>query len=205
MTERAYEILGVDSTASDAQVRAAYRRLAQIYHPDRFGWASPEIRVEAERRMAELNAAFSEISRTRPAPIDHEAELPEWWRPSWDRVWVEEERWQEELKRRRTEDQQRRATHQRWEQIEKIYRQRADAWSAEHPIVDGDETRHHGPSPATELPEGRTQLTSRMDKISRDTLKERTSDARKAAADLRKTIDLAGAEKSRAKTPRGRN
>lgn len=29
-----YDLLGVDSTATTAQIRAAYRRLATIYHPD---------------------------------------------------------------------------------------------------------------------------------------------------------------------------
>jgi curved DNA-binding protein CbpA len=203
MTERAYEILGVDATASDAQVRAAYRRLAQIYHPDRFGTAPNDIRQEAERRMAELNAAFSEISRLRPVSSDQSQELPSWWNASWDRHWVEEERWQEELKRRRIEDEQRRATHQRWEQIERIYRERAEAWSADHPM-DADATQHEGSAPPSGLPEARSDLSSRIEKASRERLKARVEEARKTAADLRRTIDLTSSEKNRAKAARKR-
>jgi len=200
MTERAYQILGVDSTASDAQVRAAYRRLAQIYHPDRFGSAPRDIREEAERRMAELNAAFSEVSRTRPAPLDLHEELPSWWRASWDRVWLEDERWQEEIKRRRTENQQRRATHQRWEQIERIYQKRAEAWAVEHPMEDVETRVRETSAPSTQLPEPGPAASSRMRKIYKDDVDNRVQKA-KAASQRRATIDLT-TEKERAKTPR---
>ena len=199
MTERAYQILGVDSTASDAQVRAAYRRLAQIYHPDRFGSAPPDIREEAERRMMDLNAAFSEISRTRPMASDHKEELPTWWQASWDRVWLEDERWQEEIKRRRAENQQRKATHQRWEQIEHIYRKRAEAWAAAHPIDEMDGHARETSAPPTQLPE-QVPESSRMRKIYREAVSESVQKA-KAASKRRTTIDLT-TEKERAKTPR---
>lgn len=53
-----YAILGVLPTAEDIVIRAAYRALAQRYHPDHFD-GSPEA---AHTRMAELNAAYSVLS-----------------------------------------------------------------------------------------------------------------------------------------------
>ena len=54
-----YEVLGVTPESSPAEVTSAYRRLAQIYHPDRYA-ASPEhVQREAERRMQRLNEAYT--------------------------------------------------------------------------------------------------------------------------------------------------
>ena len=54
-----YQVLGVPRRASDAEVRSAYRRLAQLHHPDHNG-GSPE----AARRF-ELQNAYAEIVRRR--------------------------------------------------------------------------------------------------------------------------------------------
>ena len=50
-----YRVLGVIPGADEVVVRAAYKALAQRYHPDRFA-GDP---AEAHRRMAEINAAFA--------------------------------------------------------------------------------------------------------------------------------------------------
>lgn len=53
-----YEILGVLPTAEDIVIRAAYKALAQRYHPDRFNGSIEE----STRRMAEINEAYSTLS-----------------------------------------------------------------------------------------------------------------------------------------------
>lgn len=53
-----YKVLGVAPTAEDAVIRAAYRALAQKYHPDR--WL--EDPAQANARMAEINAAYNVLS-----------------------------------------------------------------------------------------------------------------------------------------------
>ena len=58
-----YAILGVLPTAEDIVIRAAYKALAQRYHPDRF--AGPK--DEANRRMAEINEAYELLAD----PIRH--------------------------------------------------------------------------------------------------------------------------------------
>lgn len=49
-----YSVLGVLPTADPVVIKAAYRALAQIYHPDKWSGNSSE----AHARMATLNAAF---------------------------------------------------------------------------------------------------------------------------------------------------
>lgn len=48
-----YEVLGVSRSASEEEVKKAYRRLVFEYHPDR----NPD-KQEAEARVRELNAAY---------------------------------------------------------------------------------------------------------------------------------------------------
>lgn len=57
-TKDYYAILGVLPTAEDVVIRAAYKALAQRYHPDRFEGAPQE----AHRRMSELNEAYAVLS-----------------------------------------------------------------------------------------------------------------------------------------------
>jgi hypothetical protein len=57
-----YEVLGVPPNASAQRVRAAHRQLAQLLHPDRQGSASTAERQLAERRMREVNAAWTVLS-----------------------------------------------------------------------------------------------------------------------------------------------
>lgn len=68
----AYQVLGLGPRASRDDVRAAYRRLARRWHPDLHATAGPELRLDAERRMKELNAAYDAIRTGRAtvsAPI----------------------------------------------------------------------------------------------------------------------------------------
>jgi DnaJ domain len=53
-----YSVLRVHGDATLAEVRAAYRRRAQLVHPDRHADAPLDVRAEAQAAMGELNAAF---------------------------------------------------------------------------------------------------------------------------------------------------
>jgi DnaJ-class molecular chaperone len=57
MAKNLYEILGVPSSASDKDIRSAYRKLARKYHPD----VSPNDKT-AEARFKEVTAAFEVLS-----------------------------------------------------------------------------------------------------------------------------------------------
>jgi hypothetical protein len=55
-----FEVLGVSPTATSEEVNAAYRVLAQIYHPDRYQDSPDEVRQASEDRMRALNEAYRE-------------------------------------------------------------------------------------------------------------------------------------------------
>jgi hypothetical protein len=99
-----YEILGVKQGASLREVRAAYRRLAFLWHPDRH----PDQSEEAHRRFLEIAEAFSALAEARarretsrehapsgetsaPAPRRRSTTKTSV-RPPWsDWTWIEEE------------------------------------------------------------------------------------------------------------------
>jgi curved DNA-binding protein CbpA len=59
--QRYYGVLGVSSTASQDDIKAAYRKLARQYHPD----LNPGSR-DAEDRFKEINAAYTDLSSRPP-------------------------------------------------------------------------------------------------------------------------------------------
>jgi len=64
-----YEILGVSPQASDDEVKAAYRKLSQQYHPDHH--ADSVMEEIANQKMAEINAAYDEIMNMRRSGINN--------------------------------------------------------------------------------------------------------------------------------------
>lgn len=60
MSHDPYGVLGVSPNATDDEVKKAYRRLAKQYHPD----IHPD-RDFAEKKMAEINAAYDRIMNQR--------------------------------------------------------------------------------------------------------------------------------------------
>lgn len=59
-----YKILGVDPSASDEEIKKAYRDLARKYHPDRFA-SNPDMAELANEKMKEVNTAYEEICERR--------------------------------------------------------------------------------------------------------------------------------------------
>lgn len=58
-----YEVLGIQSTATDDEVKAAYRELAKKYHPDNYN--NNPLSDLAEEKMQEINEAYDAIIRMR--------------------------------------------------------------------------------------------------------------------------------------------
>lgn len=57
-----YTLLGVPRDASEKQIKLAYRRLAQKYHPDKLKNATPEQKRAAELKMGQINRAHDVLS-----------------------------------------------------------------------------------------------------------------------------------------------
>ena len=60
----AYDVLGISPGATRAEIRAAYQRAIQEYHPDRVEGMAKELRELAEKRTKEINAAYEQLKRT---------------------------------------------------------------------------------------------------------------------------------------------
>jgi len=58
-----YKVLGVDPTASDDEIKKAYRKLARKYHPDKY--ADSDLKELAEEKMKEVNYAYEQIQQMR--------------------------------------------------------------------------------------------------------------------------------------------
>ena len=57
-----YRTLGVARSATDAEIRAAYRRLVQLHHPDHNAGS-----VDSARRFEAVQEAYAEVRRLRAA------------------------------------------------------------------------------------------------------------------------------------------
>jgi len=63
--EDPYTILNVSRNATQAEITAAYRKLAQMYHPDKVAGLAPEYSEIAERKMKDINAAYERLMSER--------------------------------------------------------------------------------------------------------------------------------------------
>ncbi len=71
--KRAYRILGLPPGASSDEVKGAYRDLAQVWHPDRFGH-SDRLQQKAQRNLTRINEAFQVLKDYQPpADLDPES------------------------------------------------------------------------------------------------------------------------------------
>jgi len=65
-TRRAYRVLGLAEGAAPAEVQAAWRDLAQVWHPDRFP-AGSRLRAKAEENLKRINEAHDALKDHVPA------------------------------------------------------------------------------------------------------------------------------------------
>lgn len=64
-TDSAYKILGIAPSASDEEVKKAYREMAKKNHPDLVSNLGEEVRQAAEKKFQEINAAYEAIKKQR--------------------------------------------------------------------------------------------------------------------------------------------
>jgi molecular chaperone DnaJ len=60
-----YQVLGVNPSASDAEIKTAYRNLVKKYHPDRY--RGHDLEDLASERLKQINEAYDMIQKEREA------------------------------------------------------------------------------------------------------------------------------------------
>ncbi len=58
-----HEVLGITADAGQDEIRAAYRKLANQYHPDKVTHLGEEFHALAEERFKEIQKAYDELTR----------------------------------------------------------------------------------------------------------------------------------------------
>ena len=71
MANDPYKVLGLDRTATDEEVKKAYRELARKYHPDNY--VNTPLADLAEEKMKEINEAYETIRRLRKTETRRES------------------------------------------------------------------------------------------------------------------------------------
>ena len=63
--ESAYAVLGISPSATDDEVKSAYRRMAMKNHPDKVATLGPEVQKAAEEKFRQIQDAYETIKRQR--------------------------------------------------------------------------------------------------------------------------------------------
>ena len=63
--DSSYKILGIESNATDEEIKKAYREMAKKYHPDKVAYLGEDVRKSAEQKLQEVNEAYDKIRKQR--------------------------------------------------------------------------------------------------------------------------------------------
>ena len=64
-SDSAYKILEIEKTASDAEVKKAYRDMVKKYHPDKLQHMDEAYRAGAEEKFRNVQDAYETIQKER--------------------------------------------------------------------------------------------------------------------------------------------
>jgi len=64
-TDYAYRILELDSSATDQEVKKAYRKMANKYHPDKVSHLGEDFQKAANQKFQKVNEAYEKIRKER--------------------------------------------------------------------------------------------------------------------------------------------
>jgi len=63
-----FATLGIPVDATDEQIKTAYRDLAMVWHPDRFGDGDTRLKKKAEEQFKTIHAAYTYLQEYNPRP-----------------------------------------------------------------------------------------------------------------------------------------
>lgn len=64
-TQSAYKILEIEKSATDSEVKKAYRKMASKYHPDKVAHLGDDLRKLAEEKFKAVSDAYQSIKKER--------------------------------------------------------------------------------------------------------------------------------------------
>ena len=64
-TQSAYKILEIDPSATDEEVKKAYRKMANKYHPDKVSHLGEDFQKAANQKFQKVNEAYEKIKKER--------------------------------------------------------------------------------------------------------------------------------------------
>ena len=67
-TDSSYKILEIERTATDEEVKKAYRKMAMKYHPDKVSHLGEDYKKAADEKFKKVNQAYEKIKKERNMP-----------------------------------------------------------------------------------------------------------------------------------------
>jgi DnaJ like chaperone protein len=64
-TDSAYKILEIEPTATDDEIKTAYRRMAMKFHPDKVSYLGEDFQKAAKEKFQKVNEAYQTIKENR--------------------------------------------------------------------------------------------------------------------------------------------
>jgi DnaJ like chaperone protein len=64
-TDSAYKILEIEKSATDEEIKKAYRKMAMKYHPDKVSYLGEDFQKAAKEKFQKVNEAYEEIKKQR--------------------------------------------------------------------------------------------------------------------------------------------
>jgi len=64
-TDSAYKILEIEKSASDEEIKKAYRKMAMKYHPDKVSYLGTDFQDAAKEKFQKVNEAYESIKKER--------------------------------------------------------------------------------------------------------------------------------------------
>jgi DnaJ like chaperone protein len=63
--DASYKVLEIDQSATNEEIKKAYRNMAIKFHPDKVGYLGEDIRKSAEEKFQKVNEAYEKIKKDR--------------------------------------------------------------------------------------------------------------------------------------------
>ena len=194
MQSQAFQTLGIEPTVDGRAIRAAFVRIARIYHPDRFADQPEDVRLEAERRMKEASAAYELLRASNEVITTGQSVFND--KDLQDRARA----YRKAMEEREREDEKNRARWARWEAIEKQARERAEVESAlalaAMNEVKGNEPQQVRPAKAASRPYVKADPQKLTARTPSSALKTRIDAARKIQKEQKPPVDKKRSEEA---------